>query len=72
MSHEYLTKSQIEKRIEKLDIWIAKNPNDPMLGTVKKESMFYAFLLKDIKELKLKSIKNTVPTQMYNQIGVLI
>lgn len=72
MDQEYLTKSQIEKRIERLNEWINENPTDPMQGTAVKESTFYAFLLKEIKEWKLKKIKNTVPTQMYHQIGVVI
>lgn len=72
MDHEYLTKKQIEKRIDRLNEWISENPNDPMIGSAKKESAFYAFLLKDLKEWKTKHIKNTVPTQIYQQIGVLI
>lgn len=72
MAHEYLTKRQIEKRIERLNTWIAENPNDPMKGSAVKESTFYAFLMKELKEMKMKRIRNTVPTQIYNQIGVLI
>lgn len=72
MDNEYLTKDQIEIRILKLNSWIESNPTNPMQGTAKKESMFYAFLLKDLKECKMKRVKNTVPTQIFQQIGKLL
>ena len=72
MAQEYLTKAQIELRIKKLETWIAENPHDPMLGSAKKESVLYSFLLKEQKEWKMKRIRNSVPTQIYQQIGVTL
>ncbi|RLZ08570.1 hypothetical protein [Faecalibacter macacae] len=72
MDKQYLSKKQHEKRIERLNAWIEKNPNDPMKGTAIKEAALYAFQLKEMKDLGLKTIDNKVPTQIYQQIGVLI
>jgi len=72
MPQEYLTKKQIEKRISCLNDWINKNPTDPMIGTVKKESSLYMFQLEELVVLNIKRIQNKVPTQIYHQIGVLL
>ena len=72
MDKQYLNKKQLEKRIERLNNWLIQNPNDPMAGTAKKESVEYINLLTELESSNEKTILNTCSTQIYQQIGVLI
>lgn len=72
MDKQYLNKKQLEKRIERLNDWLLQKPNDPMAGTAKKESVEYINLLAELEGSNEKTIVNTCPTQIYQQIGVLL
>ncbi len=68
----YLFKESIEERIEVLEGWI-KNPTHPeMIGTATKEMQLYRCLLEKLEESGELTIINTVHTEIYQQIGILI
>lgn len=72
MDKQYLNKKQIEKRIERLNNWLTQNPNDPMAGTAKNESFYYINLLSELEKSFSPTILNECPTQIHQQIGVLL
>ena len=72
MDKQYLNRTEISQRIKVLNDWLKENPNDPMFGTVKSESLKYVNLLNKIEDLCLDVIENTVRTEVYQQIGILI
>lgn len=72
MDKQYLNRTQINQRIKKLNDWLIANPNDPMFGTVKVESLDYINLLGEIEDKCLDVIENKVHTQIYQQIGKLL
>ena len=72
MDKQYLNKKQLEKRIERLNNWLIQNPNDPMAGTAKNEVLYYINLLSDLKDSDSLTIQDQFPTQIHQQIGVLL
>lgn len=72
MDKQYLNKRQIENRIKKLNDWLVQNPNDPMAGTAKNEVFYYLDLISDLKDSSSLTIQDQCPTQIHQQIGVLL
>lgn len=72
MDKQYLNKQQIENRIKKLNDWLIQNPNDPMAGTAKNEVYYYLDLISDLKDSDSLTIQDQCPTQIHQQIGVLL
>ncbi|MDH1881157.1 hypothetical protein [Empedobacter sp. GD03797] len=72
MDKQYLNKKQLEKRIERLNNWLIQNPNDPMAGTAKNEVYYYLDLISDLKDSSSLTIQDQCPTQIHQQIGVLL
>lgn len=72
MDKQYLNKRQIENRIKKLNDWLVQNPNDPMAGTAKNEVYYYLDLISDLKDSSSLTIQDQCPTQIHQQIGVLL
>lgn len=72
MDKQYLNKRQIENRIKKLNDWLTQNPNDPMAGTAKNEVFYYLDLISDLKDSSSLTIQDQCPTQIHQQIGVLL
>lgn len=72
MDKQYLNKRQIENRIKKLNDWLIQNPNDPMAGTAKNEVYYYLDLISDLKDSSSLTIQDQCPTQIHQQIGVLL
>lgn len=72
MEKKHLFKESIIERIEVLEDWI-KNPSHPeMISTAIKEVKLYRCLLEKIEESGELTIINTVHTEIYQQIGILI
>ena len=72
MDKQYLNKRQIENRIKKLNDWLIQNPNDPMAGIAKNEVYYYLDLISDLKDSSSLTIQDQCPTQIHQQIGVLL
>ncbi len=64
-----LTKKQIKIRIDTLNQWLKLHPDNPMHGTVKKESNLYRLLLLELEAKQVTAITNSVHTSIYQQIG---
>ncbi len=72
MDKQFISKVQINERIEKLIDWVNQNPFHFMTSPVKAESLEYVKLLEECETNQLNEIVNCVPTQIYQQIGKLI
>ena len=72
MGKQYLNKKQLQKRIKKLNDWLIQNPNDPMAGIAKNEVYYYLDLISDLKDSGSLTIQDQCPTQIHQQIGVLL
>lgn len=72
MDKELLNKDQIEERIAVLKAWIKKGSFVEMINTAVREVQLYQELLDVISDSDTDKIQNTVHTQIYQQIGILI
>ena len=72
MDKQQLTKEEIEERIKVLEDWIEKGSFVEMKSTAITEYQLYKRMLEDIENSKVETIKNTVHTQIFQQIGILI
>ncbi len=72
MEKQQLTKEEIEERIKVLEDWIKKPTFSEMISTAVTEVQLYKKLLSNIEESNIERIVNTVHTQVYQQLGILI
>jgi len=72
MEKQQLTKEEIEERIKVLQDWINKPTYIEMVGTAKKEIIYYQDLLIELEDSIYPTIQNDNPFQIYQQIGILI
>ena len=72
MEKQQLTKEEIEERIEVLEDWIQKGSFVEMTTTAVTELNLYKELLIKLEESGELTIINTVHTEIYQQIGILI
>lgn len=72
MDKQLLTKEEITERIEVLEEWIKNTTFSEMISTAVTEVQLYRKLLSNLEESNKESIVNTVHTQVFQQIGILI
>lgn len=72
MDKELLNKEEIQERINTIKTWINKGENVEMIGTARNEVIYYQDLLSDLEDSIYPTIKNDCPTQIFQQIGVLL
>ena len=72
MEKQLLTVDEIKERIDVLEDWIHKGSFTEMIGTAVKEVQLYRCLLEKLEESGELTIINTVHTEIYQQIGILI
>ena len=72
MEKQQLTKEEIEERIDVLEDWIQKGSFVEMTTTAVTEVNLYKELLIKLEKSGKLTIENTVHTQVFQQIGILI
>ena len=72
MEKQQLTKEEIEERISVLEDWIQKGSFVEMTSTAVTEVHLYKNLLEKMEQSNCETIENTVHTQVFQQIGILI
>lgn len=72
MEKQLLTNEEIKERIEVLEEWINKGTYTEMIGTAVNETLYYVNLLAQLEDSEELQIVNECPTQIYQQIGIVI
>ena len=72
MDKELLTSLEIRERIAVLENWILKGAYTEMIGTARNELFYYVDLLTELYDSNYPRIESKCPTQIYQQIGIVI